>query len=188
MAEWSGTGLPNQLRAFDSRYSHLAPKLFRKQAWMPSRRAQFDSGWAHLDVSIWRSVPSAKRRPRGSIPRHVSLLSLPDSTAPSKRTWAGSTPAESTSFRSASGPGILTLNQATRVRVPHGTQRLDIRDMSAVTTPADPGFWLRFRCGPVLTYSSTLRAGPRESLARSQAWQAGSRKIVTMDRNAHVSA
>ena len=39
-------------------------------------------------------------------------------------------------------------------------------------TPADPGFWLRFRCGPVLTYSSTLRSGPRESLARNQAWRA----------------
>ena len=55
------------------------------------------------DVSIWRSVLSAKRHQRGSIPRHVSPLSLLDSAAPSKRVRAGSTPAESTSFRSASG-------------------------------------------------------------------------------------
>ncbi len=27
MAEWLGTGLPNQLRAFDPRYSHLAPEM-----------------------------------------------------------------------------------------------------------------------------------------------------------------
>src|SRR5438552_18851440 len=26
-----------------------------------------------------------------------------------------------------------------------------------LNTPADPGFWLRFRCGPVLTYARTLR-------------------------------
>jgi len=46
--------------------------------------------------------------------------------------------------------------------------------MELVATPADPGFWLRFRSGPVLTYPRTLRSGPRESLARSQAWRAGS--------------
>jgi hypothetical protein len=43
-----------------------------------------------------------------------------------------------------------------------------------LNTPADPGFWLRFRSGPVLTYRSTLRSVPRESLARNQAWRAGS--------------
>jgi hypothetical protein len=43
-----------------------------------------------------------------------------------------------------------------------------------LSTPADPGFWLRFRSGPVLTYPRTLRSGPRESLARNQAERAGS--------------
>ena len=51
---------------------------------------------------------------------------------------------------------------------------LSLVSSQLLSTPADPGFWLRFRCGPVLTYSSTLRSGPRESLARSQAWRAGS--------------
>jgi len=45
-----------------------------------------------------------------------------------------------------------------------------------VRPPRDLGFWLRFRCGPVLTYSSyssTLRSGPRESLAKTRACEAG---------------
>src|SRR5690349_7728483 len=47
-----------------------------------------------------------------------------------------------------------------------------------LSTPADPGFWLRFRSAPVLTYPRTLRSGPRESLAKSQAWRAGSRTVA----------
>src|SRR6188768_2439908 len=36
-----------------------------------------------------------------------------------------------------------------------------------MTTPADLTFRLRFGCGPMLTYSSTLRFGPRQSLAQT---------------------
>jgi hypothetical protein len=71
--------------------------------------AWFNSGRAHHDVSIWRSALSAKRRVRGSIPRHVSI-SLCTSRwlggPPSKRTREGSNPSWCTTPRSTSGEVI----------------------------------------------------------------------------------
>jgi hypothetical protein len=60
---------------------------------------------------------------------------------------------------------------------------LSLVSSQLLSTPADPGFWLRFRSGPVLTYPRTLRSGPRESLARTQAWRAGSCEIRPMVRS-----
>ncbi len=57
---------------------------------------------------------------------------------------------------------------------------LSLVSFQLLNTPADPGFWLRFRSGPVLTYPRTFRSGPRESLARTQAWRAGNWQMRPM--------
>lgn len=56
-------------------------------------------------------------RSRSTSPRTSRGLGGPSS----KRTREGSTPSWCATFRSTSGPGNLILNQATRVRLPHGT-------------------------------------------------------------------
>ena len=106
MAEWLGTGLPNQLREFDPRYSH------------PSRLSCFDSkpgchpGGPSLTLgrrTTTCSSGSTARCKRATV-RIVTAARLHASAEDSKRSskahWVGSIPTGSTLPRSTSGEVI----------------------------------------------------------------------------------
>ena len=100
--------------------------------------------------------------------RHGLSLSLMDSAGTSKAKRFGSTPNGSATSGSASGQGILFLNQATWVRIPHSTQLCLCPRIGRRRYERWP--WFGFDSPQRLHGSDTLRFGPmaRTSLFESE--------------------